>query len=213
MEDGKEKYIFLHGLGQTAASWDQVLATLSMQEAICPELFSLLNGQEVTYHNLFRQFERSCNEYDGKVNICGISLGAVLALHYALEHMQRVRSLVLIAPQYKMPKGMLSIQNIVFHLMPEAAFREMGLSKMDTIALTGSMIRLDFREQIGGLLCPTLILCGGRDRANKKAAIGMQREMLNARLSLIEQAGHEVNVEAPEELADLIEKFWTDVTV
>lgn len=208
MESKSENYIFLHGLGQTAASWDKVFTVLRIQDHICPDLFSMLKGQNMNYPNLFRQFEKSCNEYHGKVNICGISLGAILALNYAIEHLQKVQSLILIAPQFKMPKGILYIQNIVFHFMPEIKFLEMGISKKDALSLVKSMLRLDFRAELSRLTCPVMIVCGERDKANRKAAIGMNNKMLNAKLFWIAQAGHEVNIEAPEELANLIEKFW-----
>jgi len=208
MKSRKENYIFLHGLGQTAASWDKVFSVLHLQEPICPDLFSMLKGQHVNYQNLFRQFEKFCNEYHGKVSICGISLGAVLSLNYAVEHMQKVESLILIAPQFKMPKGMLYVQSIAFHLMPEILFGKMGLSKKDALSLTKSMIKLDFQAELSKITCPVLIICGERDKANKKAAMSMQKRILHAKLYWIERAGHEVNMEAPDKLADLIEKFW-----
>ena len=208
MENRNENYIFLHGLGQTAASWNKVFSILRIPDPICPDLFSMLKGQDINYPNLFRQFEKTCEEYDGKVCICGISLGAVLALNYAVEHFQKVQSLILIAPQYKMPKGILYIQNIIFHLMPEKSFLEIGISKKDMLSLTKSMLRLDFREELSRLTCPIMILCGEKDKANQKAAIRMKKIIANAELYLIEQAGHEVNIEAPEELANLIGKFW-----
>jgi len=208
MESSKENYIFLHGLGQTAASWDKVFSVLHIQEPICPDLFSMLKGQDVNYPNLFRQFEKFCNKYHGKISICGISLGAVLALNYAVEHIQKVQSLILIAPQFKMPKKMLYVQNIAFHLMPEILFGKMGISKKDMLSLTQSMVRLDFRAELSRLTCPVIIICGEKDKANRKAAICMQKEILDAKLYLIGQTGHEVNVEAPDKLADLIEKFW-----
>lgn len=208
MESRNENYIFLHGLGQTATSWDKVFSVLHIQEPICPDLFSMLKGQNVNYPNLFRQFQKFCNEYHGKVNICGISLGAVLALNYAVEHLPKVQSLILIAPQFKMPKGILYVQNIAFRLMPEILFGEMGISKKDALSLTNSMIGLDFRAELSRLTCPVIIICGEKDKANRKAAISMKNKILNAKLYFIEQTGHEVNVEAPEKLANLIEKFW-----
>jgi pimeloyl-ACP methyl ester carboxylesterase len=87
MDGRNENYIFLHGLGQTAASWDKVFSVLRIQEPICPDLFSGIKEQNINYPNLFRQFEKNCNEYHGKVSICGFSLGAVLALNYAIEHL------------------------------------------------------------------------------------------------------------------------------
>lgn len=208
MESGNENYIFLHGLGQTAASWDKVFSVLRIQDPICPDLFSMLEGQDMNYPNLFRQFEKNCNEYHGKVNICGISLGAVIALNYAAEHLQKVQSLILIAPQFKMPKGMLSVQNIVFHFMPEIKFLDMGISKKDALSLAKCMLKLDFRAELRRITCPVMIVCGERDKANRKAAISMQNRVKNAELYFIQKTGHEVNVKAPEELANLINKFW-----
>jgi pimeloyl-ACP methyl ester carboxylesterase len=208
MDGRNENYIFLHGLGQTAASWDKVFSVLRIPEPICPDLFSGIKEQNINYPNLFRQFEKNCNEYHGKVSICGFSLGAVLALNYAIEHLEKVQSLILIAPQFKMPKGILYIQNIAFHLMPEIKFQEMGISKKEALALTKSMLRLDFREKLSRITCPIMIICGEKDKANIRAAITMNKIILNAKFYLIRQAGHEVNIEAPEELANLIEKFW-----
>jgi pimeloyl-ACP methyl ester carboxylesterase len=55
-----------------------------------------------------------------------------------------------------------------------------------------------------------MIICGEKDKANIRAAITMNKIILNAKLYLIRQAGHEVNIETPEELAKLIEKFWIE---
>ena len=92
--------------------------------------------------------------------------------------------------------------------MPEIKFMEMGISKKDAISLAKSMMRLDFRAELGRLTCPIMIVCGEKDKANRKAAISMQNRVLNAELHFIEKTGHEVNVNAPEELANLINKFW-----
>lgn len=51
------------------------------------------------------------------------SLGAVLTLNYAIDHPDKVKALVLIAAQYKMPKKLLKVQNMLFHLMPNSAFQ------------------------------------------------------------------------------------------
>lgn len=116
----------------------------------------------------------------------------------------------MIAPQFKMPKGMLYVQSIAFHLMPEIKFLEMGISKKDALSLIKSMLRLDFRAELSRLTCPIMIICGEKDRANRKAAISMNNKILDSKFYLVAQAGHEVNIEAPEELANLIEKFWID---
>lgn len=201
------RYLFLHGLGQSGTSWDEVLSALGV-EGDCPELASFLRTDEAAYEALYWGFSDYCEGLDGPLALCGLSLGAVLALHYALDHPERVGALALIAPQHKMPKGLLHIQNILFRFMPEKAFEETGLGKRDMISLTNSMGELDFTPRLGETSCPTLILCGERDRANQKAARFLAKELPQAQLQLIPGAGHEVNLEAPAELAKRLREFW-----
>lgn len=195
--------IFLHGLGQDAASWGKVLSALET-EAACPELFALFDNGERTYHALYRGFSDDCEKAEGSLALCGLSLGAVLALHYATDHPERVESLVLIAPQYKMPKTLLRVQNALFHLMPDPAFAETGLKKKDMLSLTKSMLELDFTGRLKELKCPVLILCGEKDKANRKAAVALAAAVPSAEFQVVKGAGHEVNKEAPEELARIL---------
>ena len=70
------------------------------------------------------------------------------------------------------------------------------------------MVDLDFRGELGRIACPALILCGERDRANKKAALELRDGIPGAELAWVPGAGHEVNREAPEALAALLEAFY-----
>ena len=87
-------------------------------------------------------------------------------------------------------------------------FREMGFGKSDFLMLCKTMTELDFSEKIAGITCPTLIICGEKDTANKKAAMEMAELISNSELHIIEKTGHEVNVEAPEKLARVIRSFY-----
>ncbi len=141
------------------------------------------------------------------VILCGISLGAVLALNYAINHTEKVKSLILIAPQYKMPKLLLKLQNIIFRIMPENSFLSTGMEKKDIIRLTNSMMKLDFQDNLGNILCPTLIICGKKDSANIKAAKKLVNLISNAKFIVIDNAGHEINMIAPHRLAAEINLF------
>ena len=79
------------------------------------------------------------NKFSEPVTICGISLGAVLALNYCIYHAEQVQSLILIAPQYKMPRLLLKFQSILFRIMPEKSFlgsMKLFRSNLRGIALT-----------------------------------------------------------------------------
>ncbi|MGN0585735.1 MAG: alpha/beta fold hydrolase [Oscillospiraceae bacterium] len=199
------KYIMLHGLGQTAQSWDKTLSFLpSDTDVSCPKLYDFFGADERTYCKLYGGLCEYLGSFSEQVTLCGLSLGAVLALNYAEDFPQNVRSLILIAPQYKMPKSLLKMQNIIFGFMPESAFAETGLSKSDFISLTSSMTDIDLSGSIGNVRCPVTVICGERDRANRKAAKTLADIIPDAEYIVIPNAGHEVNNDEPQKLAEVI---------
>lgn len=115
------KYIFLHGMGQNASSWDETISFLpNTTEIVCPELSDFFSEGNCYYSKMYTAFCDYCNNFSEPLNLCGLSLGAVLALNYAIDYPQRVKSLILIAPQYDMPKFLLKVQNVLFKFMPES---------------------------------------------------------------------------------------------
>lgn len=201
------KYIFLHGLGQTPDSWNRVLGYLNAPtNSICPDLAKLVHGMEAKYSDLYAAFSALCDTIEDDLTLCGLSLGGVLALNYTIDHPEKVKSLILIATPYKMPKQLLRLQNILFRFMPKSAFSQTGFQKADFIRLCHSMAELDFSRSLRKVTCPTLILCGEHDRANQKAARMLACLLKNAQFQLVPGAGHEVNVDAPERLAEILKK-------
>ena len=204
-------YIFIHGLGQTPESWDQVISNMSLtEEVLCPNLPALITEQECNYKNLYAVFCRYCETESGKINLCGLSLGGILALNYAIDHPKKIKSLVLIGTQYVMPKKLLAVQNAIFRLMPSKSFESMGFSKKNFIQLSKTMADLDFSLKLGSITYPTLVVCGEKEAANKKASEELSERIPEASLSLIPGSGHEVNQQAPIRLAEVLNGFWKD---
>lgn len=206
-----EHYIFLHGLGQSPESWDRVLSYLTFpanSETHCLDLWALLQCKDSTYANLYQAFAVYCANISGDVHLCGLSLGAILAMEYTLEYPEKVKSIALIGTQYKMPKMMLKIQNIIFSLMSEKSFAKMNMAKSDILILTKSMMNLDFSVHLKEISCPSLILCGEKDNANKKASRHIAEALPNAGFHIVGNAGHEVNAGNPSQLAERLEEFW-----
>jgi len=200
--------IFVHGLGQTPSSWDQTIEILAMNaNCCCPDLSEMLQNKEANYTKLYAAFSEYCDSFSEPLAICGLSLGGVLALHYGIKHPQKVKSLVLIAAQYKMPKKLLSFQNMIFRFMPNAMFKQMGLGKAQFIQLSKSMMELDYSGEFNKISCPVLVICGEKDRANRKASQELASRLAHAEFCVIEQAGHEVNIDAPERLAEVLDGF------
>ena len=205
--------VFVHGLGQDSSSWDKVISVMPESfHAHCPDLFALINGAETDYQSLYRAFSDYCGGIPEQLNLCGLSLGGVLALHYTIDNPARVQSLTLMGTQYKMPKTLLRIQTIVFKIMPGFFFKKQGVDKHDFmkmfLPLMESMADLDFSAGLSGISSPSLIICGDRDGANKKAAKGLAEGIPNAKLRFVNRAGHELNAESPDELAAILSEFW-----
>lgn len=205
------KYIFLHGLGQTAESWEKTVRVAELgADVLCPDLSAWLFACEPTYAKLYEAFEAYCGRFEEPLCLCGLSLGGVLALHYAIGHGARVSGLVLMGTPVSMPRAMLKLQNIAFRLMPEAAFRGAGFDKRGMISLCSSMTELDFRRELSRVGCRTLIMCGEKDRANRAASLELKRGIPRAKLSVISGAGHEVNVDNPAEVGEKLKRFFRE---
>ena len=196
-------------MGQNASSWDETISFLpNTSEIVCPELSDFFSEGNCYYSKMYTAFCDYCNNFSEPLNLCGLSLGAVLALNYAIDYPRRVKSLILIAPQYDMPKFLLKVQNVLFKFMPESQFKDIGLTKKDFITLTNSMADMDFTSGLEKVSCPVLVLCGEKDNVNKKAAVKVAEKLSKAKFSTIENSGHEVNIDNPNGLAKAMKELY-----
>lgn len=196
--------ILLHGLGQNASAWGSVMAALPDKGAITPELSDCIGGG--SWQELYSGAAARLDAAEAPLCLCGLSLGAVLALNYAAENPGRVGSMLLIAPQFRMPKALLRFQALLFCVMPERSFAESGLSRKQFIALTLDMAKLDFTPVLERVTCPVITACGERDRANSGAARRLAQLLPHGEYAEIPDSGHEANTNAPEFTAQLITK-------
>ena len=203
------KKILINGLGHKAASWDKVISYMNNDKDILyPNLSTILNGKEASYDNLYSSFVEYCNKIDGKIDLCGLSLGGILALNYAIDYPNKVEKLVLIGTPYRVPKVMFSIQNVIFKFLPKNMFDTMAFNKKDTFILGSTMKKLDFSNRVQNIKCQTLVICGENDSANIKSAHYLAENIKNAKLEIMKNAGHIINEECPKELASIISKYW-----
>lgn len=202
-------YILLHGLGQTSSSWDETIQTLNEDWNIfCPGLSDWILGKQPCYDTLYKIFENYCEQFDDTLCLVGLSLGGILAMQYSIEHPEKVKSLVLIGTQYKMPKRLLKLQNVLFHLMPDSEFSKLGFQKSDFISLCKSMIDLDFSHHLKDIRCKVLVVCGEKDKVNKSASLQLAELIPDAEFITILGAGHEVNIDCPFQLGEKLNNFF-----
>ena len=118
------KFVFLHGLGQTAQDWQAVIHQSSLFDVDCPELFSFAENA-FTYSGILSGLEHFYANASEPFVLCGLSLGALLALDYTIRHPEQISSLILVGAQYKVPTRLIDFQNLIFRCMPENAFTDM----------------------------------------------------------------------------------------
>lgn len=200
--------IFVHGLGQNSSSWKEIVNELNIDSQInCPNIFDLCNG-ELNYNNLYNAFSKYCDTFSEPLNICGLSLGGILALNYAINNPQKVHSLILIGTQYRIPKHLMIFQNIIFKFVPKKNFKKIGISKKEIISLTKSMMNLNFEKDLSKITCPVLIICGENDKANMKSSKQLKDLLRVSTLKIIKNSGHEVNLDNPKLLSKEINDFF-----
>lgn len=94
-----------------------------------------------------------------------------------------------------------------FKFLPKSLFKSMAFNKKDTFILGDSMKNLDFSSDVQNIKCKTLIICGKNDKANIKSSYYLSENIKNSQLKIMNNTGHIVNEESPEELAIVINNF------
>ena len=206
------KNILIHGLGQNEVSWNKVEEELKSNntKVEIPSLYLMLKDITSDYDTLYKQFVNYCNGFDEKLNLCGLSLGGILAIDYAKEHPDKVNSLILIGTPYKVPKFLFKAQELIFKVMSKSTFEKIGCEKKDFISLVNSMSNLDITSNLDKITCKTLILCGVKDNQNMESAKLLNKSINNSSFKTINNSSHEVNVDNPKELANTIYDFWKE---
>lgn len=206
--------ILVHGLGQDEKSWIEVKNQLNNNgiNVETPNLFSIVKNYQVNYENMYKTFADYCNSFNEKINLVGLSLGGVLAIDYITEFPEKVNSIILIGAPYEIPKVMFAIQYIIYKFMPKRIFEKMGCHKRDVISLLDSMKNLSIPDKAPKIKSNTLIICGEKekDNINMKNAKKLNEVIQNSRFKIVENAGHEVNIDNSKELANIIYDFWKD---
>ena len=80
--------------------------------------------------------------------------------------------------------------------------------KTDFINLCKSMTELNFKHELKKISCSVLVVCGDKDKINKKASLELQQQIQNSEIVIIENAGHEVNTDNPTLLGQKLNVFF-----
>lgn len=196
--------VLLHGLGTGPEAWrPQVEALAGTREVLAPPL-PLTPAFTV---------ERAANQLrnalePNAVDLCGLSLGALVALRAALDD-RRVRRLVLCAGFAALPRR--------FRLLQAASGAAAAVAPQRTLParLDRQTLRAVFRvgrvfdvtRELHRLKLPVLVLVGERDRPNRGLSQQLAEQLPDAELRVLPGAGHVANVDAPEAFTEALREF------
>jgi len=100
----------MHGFGASHHDWTSLISDLSRKgfRGLAPDLLGHGHSEKpaepeaYTFARLYRSLEEwiACFEFKEPVMLVGHSMGGHLALQYAVHHLEKVQSLVLIDPYY-----------------------------------------------------------------------------------------------------------------
>jgi 3-oxoadipate enol-lactonase len=225
--------VFLHGFGMGHRMWQPQWVMLNEQfHLLAPDLPGFAGSVPCGPFTMTRAastvidlLQAVCQK---PVHLCGLSLGAMVALQVVLDAPDRVASLMLSGAQVQPPSFLLGAQRLLMSLVPEKhllasfsdfvpkehedlleAAREDGQSigKRGLLHVMHEVGQVQFRQDLGRITVPTLVLCGKKDTWNLKAAQELAHGVLGATLHIIPEAGHVWNLEMPDLFNHMIREF------
>lgn len=206
--------VLLHALGQAPMAWEDVVVRLYGTRRL---LTPWVPGLRPTEREPLPMADAAARldsdlmlEGLEQVDLCGVSYGAMVAAQLAADFPGRVRRLVLVGGQVRPPRTVMRLQGAVLRMMPRSRFVDAGVSKEQVLRSQEVVRSLDLTDALPRITARTLVVVGAKDLPNQAGARALAAGIPDARLRVLEGAGHLVNAEKPEELTELLRDFLDD---
>lgn len=205
--------VFLHGLGVGPESWDAQVAALTAGMTGIALPIPGLRDADAAEFSLTGAARSVRDELDRRnvaaVDLCGLSLGAMVATRFAIDYPDRTASLFLSGGQVHPNRALMSVQNTILRVLPARLVAPVGMSKKTMLGVLGQVAAVDFRRDLPRIAAPALVMCGSRDKANLPAARELAAGIPGAELQVVPGAGHEWNTDLPDEFSTRLNAFLT----
>ncbi len=209
--DDQTPLVLLHGLGQAPMAWEDVIVPLYPTRRL---LTPWVPGLKPTEKQLVPVADAAAKldtdlmlEGMQAVDLCGLSYGAVIATRMAADFPERVRRLVLIAGMVRPPRALMKVQLQMLKMMPASRLADSSVSKERLLRTLDIVREVNLTDALPKITAPTLVLVGEKDKANKPAAQMLAAGISGAQLREVPGAGHQVNVEQPKALVEILRGF------
>ena len=102
----KSPIVFIHGVGLTKEIWEPQINFFKNHNTLTYDLLghgeTTLKKSKVSLDDFCKQLTRLIKELNfNKIHLIGFSLGALIARHFAYEHSESLKSLILLGSIYK----------------------------------------------------------------------------------------------------------------
>ena len=215
--------ILLHGIGTGPGAWGPQIEALSPErEVVAPDLVgAYASGWEAAVEEV----RRLTNQHR-EVDLCGLSLGGLIALQIAAERSEAGERLIVCAAFRGLPPGLrrrVRAMATLTRLMPRgllhrqfvaeipqpyrnralAEIAPLGPGKLARLMRQAASARIDTKS----IAARALVLCGDRDEANLKLARDLASELPGSTFALVPEAGHVANLDNAEAFTGLVAEF------
>jgi pimeloyl-ACP methyl ester carboxylesterase len=239
----KQSLVFIHGSGSNHSAWSHQYARLHKKYNI---VAVNLPGHGRSGGSGEKDVQRYCvwvKELMGVLDLNGAvlvghSLGAAVALQFAINYPQEIAGIVLVGGGTKMPVNSFFLELLktnppevpveVIDLICKYSLakenhskffaplqKSISQSKVDV--LYGDLLacnNLDLIAEIGKINVPALVICGAEDKmAPSDCSRQLAASISGAKLEIIEGAGHMVMLERPAEFNMSLDKFAESISV
>ena len=199
------KLIFLHGLGQSADSWQEVQELLVDYPSEALELFP---SGVATYQEAKERIYQYLSKETEPFVLVGLSLGAAMALELSSYDLPNLQGLVLSGCPLKLAGNILfKIQLMIFKLLPKSFFEKRGANKALMVGVSEELKTLDLTDISRTCPYPTLLICGSKDKPNLSSMRSIHKLISESQFQIIPDGPHVLNKEKPKEFAEITRSF------
>lgn len=217
--------VLLHGLGTGPSGWQAQVDAFSTSRTVVTPRLRLDTG-----FDFGAEAKRVLADVGPgtTIDLCGLSLGALVALRAAVDEPERIRRLALSAGFASLPRLHTLLQLALGNatrLMPAHVLRgqlvagipeaHRETARRETADLDGRVIRhlfragrrFDVRAGLERMTMPVLVLVGADDWANRRLSRELAGQIPGAKLERIPGAGHVANLDAPDAFSEALRSF------
>ncbi|QBD75446.1 alpha/beta fold hydrolase [Ktedonosporobacter rubrisoli] len=236
-QQDNQTVVLLHGLGMGYRFWELQLPFLSKRyHLLALDLPGFAGSVSSGPFTMIRAAAATVDLLDKQAipaaHLCGLSLGAMVALQIAIQSPGHVLSLILSAGQIQPDAQIMEEQFAAMAAVPEDVLFESFINfvppqyedlrqaaredlqqtgKQGLLAAMREASQVRFRQHLRQIRVPSLILCGSEDLVNLEAAQELAETLPHAQLAIIAGVGHAWNLEKPDEFARMVDDFVQQV--